>query len=188
MSIRSQYYSSNTLHFFSDASTAAYVSFSSQMIVQHGAGSSETYAAGYYASYTSGTQAFASGYQAVFSTEAQLCAPVVTAATSGTNPAFAHLTITGSSSSALDYKIEAPRSPYGQRLSIKCLKTSTSSYQSVYASTDGSITWDGTNQVIRFTSSSAEGHSAIHAVAISSQRWHLLSYSTTNAILSTSST
>lgn len=157
MSIRSTYYSSNTLRFYSDSTQAAYQSWSSQMI--------ETYDPG-----------------------AVSCVPLVTATTSGTNPAFGHMTITGSSQSALVYKLDPPTAPYGQRLTVKCLNTSTSSRQSVWASTDGSVTFDGTNQVAVFSSSGgSEASNWFNAVSVSSQRWHLLGYSTTNLLLSTQS-
>ena len=112
--------------------------------------------------------------------------PVIAAATSGTNPAFGHLSITGSSASALTYYLDAPAA--GQRITVKCLNTSTSSRQSVWASTDGSVTWDGTNQVAVFTSSGAnEVSNWFIAVAASSQRWHILGHSTTNLLFSTQS-
>lgn len=187
MAIKSTYQSSGSLEFGSDSSQASYMSFSSQMVLQHQPGSSETYGAGYYATYSSGIQSFTAGYQSIFSSQAQLCTPVVTAATSGTNPAFCHLVISGSSQSALNYYLEAPRSPYGQRLTVKCLNTSTSSRQGVWASTDGSITWDGTNQVAIFSSSSAEVSNSFQAIAISSQRWHISAFSTVNLLLSTQS-
>lgn len=117
------------------------------------------------------------------------CVPVIAAATSGTNPAFGHFIITGSSQSALTYFLAPPTSPYGQRISVKCLNTSTSSRQSVWFSTDGSVTLeDGTNCVAVFTSSGGSPVSnSFTAVSVSSQRWHLLGYSTTNLLLSTQS-
>lgn len=116
------------------------------------------------------------------------CVPVIAAATSGYNPAFGHLTITGSSASALVYKLDPPTSPFGHPLSVKCLNTSTSSRQSVWASTDGTVTWDGTNQVAIFTSSGGSDVSNwFRAIPVSSQRWHLLGHSTTNLLLSTQS-
>lgn len=157
MSIRSTYYSSNTLRFYSDSTQAAYWSFSSQII--------ETFDAG-----------------------ALKCEPLVTAATSGTNPAYGHLTITGSSQTAKTYYLDPPTSPYGHRITVKCLNTSTSSRQSVWASTDGSVTFDGTNCVAVFSSSGGTDNSNyFNAIAVSSQRWHLLGYSTTNLLLSTQS-
>jgi hypothetical protein len=124
----------------------------------------------------------------IYNSGASQCVPVIAAATSGTNPAFGHLSITGSSASALTYYLDAPTSPYGQRITVKCLNTSTSSRQSVWASTDGSVTWDGTNQVAVFSSSGgAEVSNWFKAVSVSSQRWHLLGHSTTNLLLSTQS-
>lgn len=116
-----------------------------------------------------------------------MCVPVVTAATSGQNPAFGHLSITGSSSSALNYYLEAPTSPYGQRLTVTCLMTSTSTRQAVWASTDGSVTFDGTNQVAVFTSSASLVSNSFQAVSVSSARWHITGFSTTNLLFSTQS-
>lgn len=131
---------------------------------------------------------FSSQMISQYSAGSNLCMPVVTAATSGTNPAFGHLTITGSSAAALNYYLAAPTSPYGQMLTVKCLNTSTSTRQGVWASTDGSVTWDGTNQVAVFTSSGGnEFTNWFRAVSVSSQRWHLLGHSTTNLLLSTQS-
>lgn len=114
--------------------------------------------------------------------------PVVTAATSGTNPAFCHLRITGSSQAALNYYIEPPLSPYGQHLTVKCLNTSTSTRQAVWISTDGSVTFDGTNCVAIFTSSGGnQASNWFVARAASSQRWDLLGHSTVNVLLSTQS-
>jgi hypothetical protein len=157
MAIRSTYYSSNALHFHSDSTQAAYMSYSSQLIEQYGTGSIS-------------------------------CIPLITAATSGYNPAFGHLTIAGSSTAAKTYYLDPPTSPYGQTISVKCLNTSTSTRQSVWASTDGSVTFDGTNQVAVFTSSGgSEVSNWFRAVSVSSQRWHLLGHSTTNLLLSTQS-
>ena len=131
---------------------------------------------------------FSSQISQEFTAGANFSIPVVTAATSGTNPAFGHLTLTGSSSSALNYYLAAPASPYGQMLTVKCLNTSTSTRQGLWASTDGSVTWDGTNQVAVFTSSGGnEFTNWFRAVSVSSQRWHLLGHSTTNLLLSTQS-
>ena len=117
------------------------------------------------------------------------CVPLITAATSGTNPAYGHLSITGSSASALTYYLDPPTSPYGQRVTVKCLNTSTSSRQSVWLSTDGSVTFeDGTNCVAVFTSSGGSPVSNhFTMVSASSQKWHLLGHSTTNVLLSTQS-
>jgi hypothetical protein len=124
----------------------------------------------------------------VYNTGAVSCVPVIAAATSGYNPAFGHLTITGSSQTALTYYLAPPTSPYGQRITVKCLNTSTSSRQSVWASTDGSVTFDGTNQVAVFTSSGGNEFSNwFSAISVSSARWHLLGHSTTNLLLSTQS-
>jgi hypothetical protein len=145
------------LRFESNSTQTAGINYSSQIVEAYGAGSVS-------------------------------CIPVITATTSGYNPAFGHLTITGSSQSALTYYLSPPTSPYGQRISVKCLNTSTSSRQSVWASTDGSVTFDGTNCVAIFSSSGgAEVSNWFNAVSVSSQRWHLLGYSTTNLLLSTQS-
>lgn len=158
MAIRSTYYSSNTLQLNSDSTQAAFMAYSSQIVEQYGAG-------------------------------AVSCLPVITAATSGQNPAFGYLTLTGSSSSALTYFLAPPTSPYGQVIRVKCLNTSTSSRQSVWVSTDGTVTFeDGTNCVAVFTSSGGSPVSNhITAISISSQKWHLIGYSTTNVLLSTQS-
>lgn len=158
MPIRSTYHSSNTLEFYSDSTQAAYFNYSSQIV--------ETYDSG-----------------------AVSCVPVITAATSGQNPAFGHLIISGSSASALTYYLAPPTSPYGQRITVKCLNTSTSARQSVWLSTDGSVTFeDGTFCVAVFTSSGGSPVSnSFTAVSVSSQKWHLMSYSTTNLLLSTQS-
>lgn len=160
MGIKSTYQSSGSLDFQSNSTQVAYFSLSSQVILQHQTGS-------------------------------LTCVPVITAATSGTNPVFGHLTITGSSSNspAMNYYLDAPTSPYGQRLTVKCLNASSSSRHAVWASTDGSVTWDGSNQVAIFSSSGgSEVSNWFQAVAVSSQRWHMIGHSTTNLLFSTQST
>lgn len=124
----------------------------------------------------------------VFTLGAQQSVPVIAAATSGQMPCFGHLNITGSTASAFSYYLETPSSPFGQNLTIRCDKSSTSTVQSVWASTDGSVTWDGTNQTLKFSSNSTPPTGSVMAVAVSSQRWHLISYSTVAVTLSTSST
>lgn len=156
MALRCQYYSSNTQRYFSDASTAAYISDSSQIIRQMDAGAIQ-------------------------------CNPVITATTSGTNPAFGHLEIPGSTqTNGLMYVLDPPQT--GARISFTCNKSSTSTTVGVWASTDASITWDGTNGVVRFSSNSAVGSNTVFAIATSTTRWRLLSYSTVNVVPSTSST
>ncbi len=158
MAIRSTYGSSGSLQFNSDSTSSAVLAMSSQIV--------ETFASG-----------------------SVQCHPVIAAATSGYNPAYGHLTIAGSSQSALTYFLLPPTSPFGQRVTVKCLNTSTSSRQSVWLSTDGTVTFeDGTNCVAVFSSSGGSPVSNhFTMVSQSSQKWHLLGYSTTNLLLSTQS-
>ena len=112
---------------------------------------------------------------------------VQTGSTSSNNQPLGHISLPGSTESALSYVLNAPIAPYGHRLSVLSVKSTSSAHQLVWASTDNSVTWDGTNQVIRFSSNSAYGHNFFTAVAISSQRYHLTA-GTTMLTLSTGST
>lgn len=117
------------------------------------------------------------------------CMPLITGATSGYNPSYGYMTIAGSSASAMTYFMSPPTAPYGQSITVKCLNCSTSARQSVWLSTDGTVTFeDGTNCVAIFTSSGASPVSNwFTAISVSSQKWNLIGYSTTNVLLSTQS-
>lgn len=124
-----------------------------------------------------------------FSSQVMVSDPVATASTSVNNMPFGQLTLTGSSSSALVYKLDPPVAPYGQQLKVTCLNTSTSTRQSLWLSTDGSVTFeDGTNCVAVFTSSGGSPVSnKLMITYVSSQRAHATGFSTTNLLFSTQS-
>jgi len=111
--------------------------------------------------------------QMLFSTQVVRHIPVFTGSTSATNPQFGFLTVT-STNGALVYDIGAPIAPYGHELSIFCVTHTSQNTVKVRFSTDASITVDGTNGAISFTT----GGNIVELMAASSQRWYLKNYST----------
>lgn len=114
----------------------------------------------------------------------EITRPIVTGSTSAANPAHCHLVIT-STNGALVYDIAPPTSPFGQELSIFCVAATTVNTNKVRLSTDASVTIDGTNGALTWSTGSRLNTPSFHAVAISSQRWHAISYSTSDVALST---
>lgn len=99
--------------------------------------------------------------------------PIFTGSTSAANPQFGFLTVT-STNGALVYDVGAPIAPYGHELSIFCIAHTSQNTVKVRFSTDASITVDGTNGAISFTT----GGNIIDLIAGSSTRWYLKNYST----------
>lgn len=99
--------------------------------------------------------------------------PIFTGSTSQTNPQFGFVTVT-STNGALVYDIGAPVAPYGHKLSVFCVNHSSVNTVKVRFSTDASVTVDGTNGAISFTT----GGNIVDLIAASSQRWYLKNYST----------
>jgi hypothetical protein len=98
---------------------------------------------------------------------------VFTGSTSAANPQFGTLLV-GSTNGALVFDLGAPVAPYGHELSIICTSHSSVNTVKVRASTDASITFDGTNGAVSFTT----GGNIVDLVAGSSTRWYLKNYST----------
>lgn len=109
----------------------------------------------------------------IFSSQVPRHGPVFTGSTSATNPQFGFVTVT-STNGALVYDIGAPIAPYGHELSVFCVAHTSQNTVKVRFSTDASITVDGTNGAISFTT----GGNIIDLIAGTSQRWYLKNYST----------
>lgn len=99
--------------------------------------------------------------------------PVFTGSTSAANPQFGTVLV-GSTNGALVFDIGAPVAPFGHDLSILCTAHTSQNTVKVRFSTDASVTVDGTNGAISFTT----GGNVIDLVAGSSTRWYLKNYST----------
>jgi hypothetical protein len=109
----------------------------------------------------------------MFSTQVVRHMPIFTGSTSATNPQFGFVTVT-STNGALVYDIGAPIAPYGHELSIFCAAHTSQNTVKVRFSTDASVTVDGTNGAISFTT----GGNIVELIAGTSQRWYLKNYST----------
>lgn len=119
-----------------------------------------------------------------FTSQVPVSVPVVNGSTSTNNPPFGHLVV-GSTQSTRTYVIDPPTAPFGQRLTVFVTAATTVNTQLVKVSTDGSVTVDGTNATITWSTGSKLNTPCLDMVAYSSQRWHIVSYSTTDAVLST---
>lgn len=98
---------------------------------------------------------------------------IFTGSTSASNPQFGTVVV-GSTNGALVFDIGAPVAPYGHKLELFCTTHTSQNTVKVRFSTDASITVDGTNGAVSFTTG---GH-VVELRAFSSQRWYLLNYST----------